>query len=139
MDLIYWSVHSSSRRGGDNILGVDGGYRYFSQLRLSLYRKICFNIQVIIYLLYAFRFRNKNDKVHLQWRRLFKLLGITLLSNVMFYILKVSFKRTYLYCEMFLVSNISRNLLNLKAVSGQTTEPSYYDLTRHFMNCRHTE
>ena len=31
MDLIYWSVRSSSRRGGDRL---NGRYSYFSQLRV---------------------------------------------------------------------------------------------------------
>ena len=34
MDLIYWSVRSSSRRGGDGVKG----YRCFSHLRPSLVR-----------------------------------------------------------------------------------------------------
>ena len=29
MDLIYWSVHSYSRRGGENVEVVDRGYQYF--------------------------------------------------------------------------------------------------------------
>ena len=32
MDLIYWSVRSSSKRGGN---GLNEGYRYFSQLLIS--------------------------------------------------------------------------------------------------------
>ena len=28
MDLMYWSVCSSSRRGGDLIKGVDGGHHF---------------------------------------------------------------------------------------------------------------
>ena len=38
MDLIYLSVLSSSRRAGDGVKGVDGGYCYFSQLRVLLYQ-----------------------------------------------------------------------------------------------------
>ena len=38
-DLIYWTVCSSSRRGGAEVKGMDGGYRYLSQLRASLFRK----------------------------------------------------------------------------------------------------
>ena len=34
MDIIYWSVCSSSRRGGDK---GGGGYSYFSQIQVSLY------------------------------------------------------------------------------------------------------
>ena len=30
MDLIYWSVRSSSRRGGDGVKGVDVEYDYFN-------------------------------------------------------------------------------------------------------------
>ena len=30
MDLIYWSIRSSSKRGGDGLKGMDEGYRYFS-------------------------------------------------------------------------------------------------------------
>ena len=31
MDIIYWSVHSSNRRGGDKVKGVDDKwYRYFA-------------------------------------------------------------------------------------------------------------
>ncbi len=37
MEHIYWSVRPSSKRGGDGIKGVDGGYRYFSQLKVLLY------------------------------------------------------------------------------------------------------
>ena len=36
MDIIDWLVRSSSRKGGDEIEGVDGGYRYSSQLQVSL-------------------------------------------------------------------------------------------------------
>ena len=51
MDLNYWSVLSSSRRSGDEVKGVDGGYHYFSQLQISLIRlhEIWCNIQLIIY------------------------------------------------------------------------------------------
>ena len=37
MDIIYWSLCSSSRRGGKRIKEVDGGDRYFSQLQVLLY------------------------------------------------------------------------------------------------------
>ena len=37
MDLIYWSVRSISSMGGDGVKVMDGGYRYFSQLRVTLY------------------------------------------------------------------------------------------------------
>ena len=37
MDLIYWSVSSSSRRGGYGVKVVDGGYCYFSPMELALY------------------------------------------------------------------------------------------------------
>ena len=30
MWLIYWSVRSSSSRGGDGLKSVDGGYRYLA-------------------------------------------------------------------------------------------------------------
>ena len=30
MDLLYWSVRSFSRKGGDGVKGLDGGYRFFS-------------------------------------------------------------------------------------------------------------
>ena len=57
MDLIYWSVRSSNRRGGDYVKIVDGEYHSFSQLRASLYHKymkILCNIQLITYrLLYV--------------------------------------------------------------------------------------
>ena len=46
MDLIYWTVRSSSRNGGERVK-VDGGYRYFS-ITLSENMKIWYNIQVII-------------------------------------------------------------------------------------------
>ena len=36
MDIIYWPIRSSSRRGKDKIKRVDGGYHYFSQLPKSL-------------------------------------------------------------------------------------------------------
>ena len=39
MNLIYWSVHSSSRRGGDGVKG-DGGrweFRYFGQLSILFF------------------------------------------------------------------------------------------------------
>ena len=35
MNLIYWSVRSSSRKGGNVVKGIQ--YRYFSQLGVSLY------------------------------------------------------------------------------------------------------
>ena len=35
MDIVYWSVPSSSRTG-DGVKEVDGKYRYFSRLRVSL-------------------------------------------------------------------------------------------------------
>ena len=48
--------------GGDEVNGLDGGDRYFGQVRVSLrvYKKIWFNIQVIIYqiLLYRKNFNN---------------------------------------------------------------------------------
>ena len=36
MDLIYWSVRLCSSTGGDEVKWVDGGYRNFSQLKVSL-------------------------------------------------------------------------------------------------------
>ena len=36
MELIYWPVRSSSRRGGDVVKGVEGRNRYFSQLQVLL-------------------------------------------------------------------------------------------------------
>ena len=36
MDLINWQVRSSIRRGGDGVKWLNGGYRYFSQLRVPL-------------------------------------------------------------------------------------------------------
>ena len=36
MGLIYWSLRSSSKRGGDVIKGIDVGYDYVSQLQVSL-------------------------------------------------------------------------------------------------------
>ena len=38
VDLICWSARSSSRRRRDVVKGVDRGYRYFSQLEISLYQ-----------------------------------------------------------------------------------------------------
>ena len=42
MEFIYWSVRSSSKMGGDGLKRVEGGggYRYFSQLRVSLLSEI---------------------------------------------------------------------------------------------------
>ena len=37
MDIIYWSVCSSSRRGGNGVKGVNVGERYFSRLQDSIY------------------------------------------------------------------------------------------------------
>ena len=37
MDLIYWSVRSSSKRVGDWVYWVDGVYHIFCQLQDSLY------------------------------------------------------------------------------------------------------
>ena len=34
--LIYWSVRLSFWRGGDEVNGLDGGDRYFGQVRVSL-------------------------------------------------------------------------------------------------------
>ena len=51
MDLIYWSVRLCSSRGGDEVKWVDGGYHYFSQLKVSLYyMKIRSNILAIMYI-----------------------------------------------------------------------------------------
>ena len=38
MDIIYWPVRSSSRRGGDGgkEVGLKEGYRYFGPLQVSL-------------------------------------------------------------------------------------------------------
>ena len=36
MDIIYWSVRLSSRRGGDCVKGIDGADRYFIQILVSL-------------------------------------------------------------------------------------------------------
>ena len=45
------SLRSSGRRVGAEVIGVEGGNRYFSPLRVSLYMKIWCKIQVIIYTL----------------------------------------------------------------------------------------
>ena len=37
MDLIHWSVRSSSRKGGNGVKGMNGRDRYFRQLQISLY------------------------------------------------------------------------------------------------------
>ena len=34
-ELLYWSVRSSGRRGGDGIKGVNVEYRYFSPQRIQ--------------------------------------------------------------------------------------------------------
>ena len=47
--LIYWSAGSSSRRGGDGVKRVDGGYRYLIQRQTLEDIKIWCNIQVLIY------------------------------------------------------------------------------------------
>ena len=39
MELVYWSVRSSRRGGGDGVKGVDGGNRYFRPLQVSLIRE----------------------------------------------------------------------------------------------------
>ena len=53
MELIYWSVRSSSRRTGDGIKRIDGGVLLFSQATsitlLKYMKKVWCNIQVIIY------------------------------------------------------------------------------------------
>ena len=36
MDIIYWSLRSSNRRGGDEVKKVDWAFRYFSHLRAKL-------------------------------------------------------------------------------------------------------
>ena len=38
MDFIYWSVDSSSIRGGDSVIWVDGKYCFFSQLGILFYK-----------------------------------------------------------------------------------------------------
>ena len=38
MDIIYWSVCLSSRRGGDKVEGVNGGNRYFSLLQVNFFK-----------------------------------------------------------------------------------------------------
>ena len=40
MVLIYWSVRSFIRRVGDEVKGVDDGYRYISQLEETFYQCI---------------------------------------------------------------------------------------------------
>ena len=35
---IYWSVRSTTKRGGDGVKGENWRFRYFSQLRASLYQ-----------------------------------------------------------------------------------------------------
>ena len=35
--VIYWSVHLSSKRGGNGVNGEDGGDHYFGPLQVSLY------------------------------------------------------------------------------------------------------
>ena len=37
IELVYWSVLSSSRRGEDGIKGVEGGNSYFSPLEIPFY------------------------------------------------------------------------------------------------------
>ena len=37
MDIIYWPVRSSSRKGGDGVKEVDSEDCYFSQLLVSLH------------------------------------------------------------------------------------------------------
>ena len=37
MDLIYWSDISFNKKGGNWVTILEEGYRYFSQLRVSLY------------------------------------------------------------------------------------------------------
>ena len=45
MDITYWSVHSSSRRGGRGLgKGCRLEDRYFSQLQVSLYIKVYNNM-----------------------------------------------------------------------------------------------
>ena len=48
MDIIYWSVLSSSRLGGNWVKGVDRVVHYFSQLQVSLQWIFWCKIQVII-------------------------------------------------------------------------------------------
>ena len=39
LEQIFWSVRSSSLRGGDVVKGVDGGNRYVSPQQVSFYQK----------------------------------------------------------------------------------------------------
>ena len=48
MDIIYWSVLSSSRLGGNGVKGVDRVGHYFSQLQVSLQWIFWCKIQLII-------------------------------------------------------------------------------------------
>ena len=47
MDITYWSVRSSSRRGGDGVKGVDGGGTLFYSAKSFTLLLWC-KIQVII-------------------------------------------------------------------------------------------
>ena len=47
MDIIYWSVRSSSMRGGDGVNGVNGGYRSFCQLQVNLVRDPSINKSIL--------------------------------------------------------------------------------------------
>ena len=52
MDLIHWSAQSSSRRGVDEVKGVDGDYRFFCQLKDPFYynRRIYIAISKLLYI-----------------------------------------------------------------------------------------
>ena len=39
IELIYWLIRTSRRRGGDGVKRVEGGIRYFSPLSVLLYKR----------------------------------------------------------------------------------------------------
>ena len=50
MDINYWSVHLFTRMGGDEVKGVNGGYRYFRQMRVNFISVNENLVQLIIHL-----------------------------------------------------------------------------------------
>ena len=108
MYLIYWSVRSSSRIGGERVK-VDGGYRYFS-ITLSEYMKMWCNIQVIICrFLHVYEMDTNKTRTIMSTRCVARTNG----SNTV-------------YSEIFLVTIISKNLLTLKAFFLSQAFPMHY-------------
>ena len=63
MKIVYWSVRSFRKSGGDGVKQAEGGSNYFSPLQVSLYykkMKIWCKIHVVIYPLFMLVYNKVN-------------------------------------------------------------------------------